>query len=462
MPSRWKDSRMLLLAKGDSICTPNQTRPISLLDAFLKIDEKLFLSRFSKVIERRGLLPDTQSGFRPKFRLQSRVLLFFQNISSLMANSSPVGTVLVDFRNAFDQLWALGCITKLKRLEIPKDYLRWIENWLDNRRAFIETKGKRSRWFQIRKGGPQGSTFTPILFITYHSDLSEFLGCCSSHLFADDLAAIMAGAIGMKFSAQCIELESKLKLFFDKLEYYCILTAQPINYPKTHGFFSARTVTKPKIELKCGEIEIDWAAKVKYLGYVFTPKLGFGEMIGISKSKIRQRVARIVSFKLNGSTSQQLRKTLFFAYVYPVFVWLFPFFPLFTQRQQRDLNDFYASCLRRVTSGLSWRPLFFLFAVNEVTLDDRCKKYWEKYLRFLADSSDGQAIFQESILHSHREQWLRGETKIKGIYRSKRYKEHSSLLEKCTTWCSSIPPNDSTICYDMEEVETLREFPESF
>ncbi|CAF1624420.1 unnamed protein product [Rotaria magnacalcarata] len=76
MPDRWKDSRMLLLAKKDPICNPGLTRPISLLDVFLKVNEKLFQTRFMNIVNRRGLLPDTQSGFRPKFRLQTRVLLF--------------------------------------------------------------------------------------------------------------------------------------------------------------------------------------------------------------------------------------------------------------------------------------------------------------------------------------------------------------------------------------------------
>ncbi|CAF4319522.1 unnamed protein product, partial [Rotaria magnacalcarata] len=258
MPDRWKDSRMLLLAKKDPICNPGLTRPISLLDIFLKVNEKLFQTRFMNIVNRRGLLPDTQSGFRPKFRLQTRVLLFFEHISSLMANSSPVETIFVDFRSAFDQLWFLGCIGKLKRMGIPRKYLIWIENWLMNRRAFIEIKGERSKWFRIRKGGPQGSIFTPLLFITYHSDLTETLNCCLSHHFADDLAAIMAGGIGLKYSLQCLELEKKLSSFFEDLEYYCTLTAQPINYNKTQALFSARAIGYPDIALKCGNNKIEW------------------------------------------------------------------------------------------------------------------------------------------------------------------------------------------------------------
>ncbi|CAF1213925.1 unnamed protein product [Rotaria sordida] len=37
LPSAWKDTQMILLAKKDSICPPSLTRPISLLDSFQKI-----------------------------------------------------------------------------------------------------------------------------------------------------------------------------------------------------------------------------------------------------------------------------------------------------------------------------------------------------------------------------------------------------------------------------------------
>jgi hypothetical protein len=129
----------------------------------LKINERLFTDRFREILERRGILPDTQSGFRPGFRLQTRVLLFIEQISSYMANSSPVATIFVDFKSAFDQLWFEGCIGKLRRMGIPKSYLKWIESWLIGRRAYIELEGKRSRFFSINRGGPQQQRFCLVI-----------------------------------------------------------------------------------------------------------------------------------------------------------------------------------------------------------------------------------------------------------------------------------------------------------
>ena len=156
-PSNWKDTRVILLAKKESVCSPSSTRPISLVDCFQKICEKLFLSRFRSVLFQRGILPECQPGFRERFRLQTRVLLFLDDVYNLMSNSSPVASIFIDFKSAFDQLWFLGCVGKLKRLGIPISFCQWIESWLNNRRCFIEISNKKSKWFSIEKGGPQGS-----------------------------------------------------------------------------------------------------------------------------------------------------------------------------------------------------------------------------------------------------------------------------------------------------------------
>ena len=41
VPGQWKDTRILLLAKNEPIREPALTRPFSLLDIFLKVNEKL-------------------------------------------------------------------------------------------------------------------------------------------------------------------------------------------------------------------------------------------------------------------------------------------------------------------------------------------------------------------------------------------------------------------------------------
>ncbi|CAF4483837.1 unnamed protein product, partial [Rotaria magnacalcarata] len=257
-----------------------------LLDFFQKVGEKLFLTRFRNVLFRRGLLPDNQSGFRENFRLQTRLLLFLENLRSLMSNSSPISTIFVDFRTAFDQLWFAGCIGKLRCLSIPPAYLNWIYAWLLDRKCFIEINETRSRWFNIDKGCPQGSALSPTLFITYNCDL-----------------------------------EKRIKIFIDHLEYYSYLTDQPINTNKTQALFTARAIGHPKFDIhfNSGSKEkINWVPEYKYLGYLISSKLGWDKFL-----------------KLFGCTSPTLRKTLFLSFVLPIFTWVYPIFPFLSVKQQK-------------------------------------------------------------------------------------------------------------------------------
>ena len=269
--------------------------------------------------------------------------------------------------------------------------------------------------------------------------MGDFLGFCLSHSFADDLAAILAGRMGSKFSAQCLELERKLQLFFENLEFYSILTSQPINYSKTEGIWSARAVGLPKFDISEGDNKIQWTDKFKYLGYWFTPKLGFGTLIDKSMLKIRQRIGMINSIRISGSTSLSLRKALFLSFVLPLFTWLFPLFPLFTDKQQQDLNHFYYTCLKRVMYCHQWSSYFFSFISNEISLEDRCRKYWDNYLVALASTVDGELILEQANLNVIRDTWLNKENKIKWCIVPKDLLSTLPLLERVTRWCFNIP-----------------------
>ena len=71
-------------------------------------------------------------------------------------------------------------------------------------------------------------------------------------------------------------------------------------------------------------------------------------------------------------------------------------------------------------------------------------------------------IFEQANFNVFRETWLGNENSISGVYRSKRYVNHTSLLAKCLSGCSDVASNESSINYDLEEVITLVNFPATF
>ena len=185
---------------------------------------------------------------------------------------------------------------------------------------------------------------------------------CKLLMFKTKVLLNLPGSIGMKFSSQCPDLERKLQLFYENLEYCSDLTIQPINYSKTEAAWSARAIGSPQIEISSSNHKIQWIKEFKYLGYRITPKLGFGVLLKRTTLKARQRVWMINSVRISGSSSSRLRKGLFLSYVLPLFTWLFP---LFTDKQQNELNDFYLTCLKRVLGCMHWQNNLFLYMYNE-------------------------------------------------------------------------------------------------
>jgi len=77
-------------------------------------------------------------------------------------------------------------------------------------------------------------------------------------MLADDLAAVLAGNIGDKYTSQCLDFEHKLKVFFDYLEYHDALFFQPVNRIKTEAIWSARAIGPPKFDISLADTKIKW------------------------------------------------------------------------------------------------------------------------------------------------------------------------------------------------------------
>ena len=109
-----------------------------------------------------------------------------------------------------------------------------------------------------------------------------------------------------------------------------------------------------------------------------------------------------------------------------------------------------------------WSNVFFAFALNEISLENRCTRYWIKYLKALESSTDGDLLIEQLILNSHRELWVNGDQRINWLYHSKRFVNHDSVLHKCLAWFEDNPLADSIPQFQYDDIELLNSFPETF
>jgi len=111
---------------------------------------------------------------------------------------------------------------------------------------------------------------------------------------------------------------------------------------------------------------------------------------------------------------------------------------------------------------LGLNDFLFAYLFDELSFDDRCYRYWNRYLVALSDSVDRELIFERASLNCLRQSWVDREFSIKCLRVSKRFIDNDSVLERCMKWICSNSSLSSIPEYDLKEIQLLRLFPESF
>ncbi len=77
----------------------------------------------------------------------------------------------LDISKAFDRVWHIGLLYKLRTLGITGRLHDWLENYLCHRRQRVVINGVQSDWIYILAGVPQGSILGPLLFLVFVNDI---------------------------------------------------------------------------------------------------------------------------------------------------------------------------------------------------------------------------------------------------------------------------------------------------
>ena len=89
------------------------------------------------------------------------------------------------YPKAFDRVWHVGLLHKLKYYGIPGRVFHLILSVLNNRRLRLVLDRKSSQEYPVNAGVPQDSILGPTLFLLYISDLPDDV-ICHAAIYADD------------------------------------------------------------------------------------------------------------------------------------------------------------------------------------------------------------------------------------------------------------------------------------
>ena len=129
--------------------------------------EHILASKIMKHGEENNILYPLQHGFRKGHSCETQLIEFVDDISKNLQEGQQTDILILDFAKAFDKVNHSLLIHKLQHYGIIGKSVRWIQNWLANRKQSVVIDGSTSDAVSVDSGVLQGSVLGPGLFLYY-------------------------------------------------------------------------------------------------------------------------------------------------------------------------------------------------------------------------------------------------------------------------------------------------------
>jgi len=327
-------------------------------------------------------------------------------ISSSLDENKITAGVFLDLSKAFDTIDHRILLSKLHHYGISGLALKWIQNYLTNRKQFVHVYGTNSNYHDIKLGIPQGSILGPILFILYINDLPNALKDSSSILFADDTSIF--------FSHKDIhKLMSTLSNELANVDIWLQANRLSINISKTNYilFKPRQKQINYNISLSYRNQLLERKTFTKFLGIYIDESLTWKPHINYISNKLSKSIGMI--YKSSYYLPQEVKLSLYYSLVYPYLTYCNC---VWSSTYPSNLNRIFLfqKCIVRIISSSSYlahtEPLFSklkildIFKLYSFFMATFMYKYINKLLPplfsniFLHTPQERQLIFDRTLV----------------------------------------------------------------
>ena len=312
-PEKMKVAKVIpIYKKGDNLMISNY-RPISLLNVFSKVFERLVYNRVINFLNKKNLLYSYQFGFRSGFSTSLALTEITEMIYDCLDQNFVVLGLFLDLQKAFDTVNHAILLKKMHHYGIRGNLHKWFESYLSNRMQYTSINDTSSKTLKINCGVPQGSVLGPLLFLIYINDIASVSQDYKIRLFADDSNLFV-------FHENVIKLFEISNCLLTNLNEWFLVNKLSINLEKTNYMLFKPTakllqnVERLNLQIKIGDVLIKRTSSVKYLGIIMDENLTWCEHLDYLQKKLMKFVG--IFYKRRKVLPNECRRNLYYAFVH--------------------------------------------------------------------------------------------------------------------------------------------------